>query len=94
MILSSELNFINNILFKDLKKIYQIKFMIPIDNDNYYTLFEIDCENFNLNEYSNNINEKIQYFNKHNPIPLQNIDYKMVILIKNDNEFIWKECIV
>ncbi len=87
----SELEFINDLLLNQNKKIYFIKFMIPIDNNNYYELYEINCEDWFIDDYINKINEKINEFNKLNPIPLQNIDYKMLLLVKENNELIWKE---
>jgi hypothetical protein len=88
-----ELTFINNILYNQNKKIYSFKFLIPIDDENFFTLYEIDCENWSLNDYNQNFHEKIMEFNKMNPIPLENIQYKLMYLIKDENEFIWKEFI-
>lgn len=88
-----ELTFINKILYNQNKKIYSFKFLIPIDDENFFTLYEIDCENWSLNDYKQNLNEKIMEFNKINPIPLENIQYKLMYLIKDENEFIWKEFI-
>ncbi len=72
-------------------KIYGIKFIIPKDDEEYYTLYEIDCEDWCINEYNKNLKEKINDFNKINPIPLENIEYKLLILLKEKFEFYWKE---
>ncbi len=87
MLNENEIIKINKILID--KKIYSIKFIIPKDEDDYYTLLELNSENFCQNEYINKINENIIEFNKINPISLHNIDYKIIILINNNLEFVW-----
>ncbi len=82
-----------NIILQN-KKIYSIKFIIPKDEEEYYTLYEINTENWYPCEFNNNLIKELNEFNKNSPIPIQNIIYKLFVLIKEKNEvleLIWKE---